>query len=651
MVELTLDDSHTETASARVRELEKRINEARVAYYNGQPAISDDEYDALSDELLELKEDSPAVTAVGAPASDVSSWQKIAHVSPMGSLGKVQTVEGMTQWVRDHSRDLSANPVPYEELLISDKLDGISIELVYEDGDFVRGVTRGDGDIGEDITVNVLKMKGYPNHVPVEGQVVVRGEVVVHREDMEKHFPDQVSTRNTASGTSKRLDGKGCEHLKIYCYRVSEAPVDFVKHSDQLEWLESNEFFVPSWYVTVMAPGAKTPQDLWVEYQQTKRDELPYDIDGLVVSLNDLSYQLSLGDTHGRPEGEVAFKFAPITRETPAIGRECQVGSMGHITPIAVVRPVRLLGAEVQRASLYNWDYINKIGFYVGAKVLITRSNDVIPRVVSVTSSPQTPDKPPENCPECGTPTEWKGKHLICPNAAECPAQLEGRLKLWIKNLGILEWGDVLIEKVVESGLVKSVPDFYKLSQAQLAGLERMGPSSAKKARDQLWGVVPVSLEDLVGSLGIPLCGKSTMAEVVGAGIDTVGKLKTATVTQLQDIPGMGPKRAKALVGWLARSSSTIDELVEVGVKIKSKTTGALTGKSFCFTGKMKNKRPVLEKMASDAGGQIKNSVGKGLTYLVISDPNSTSSKAQAARKNGTTCISEGSFLEMVGHE
>lgn len=651
MTEYTLDDVFADEAAERIRELEKRLSVARDSYYNGQPTISDEEYDALADELLELKSDSPAVIAVGSPVPEVTAWEKRAHIAPMGSLDKVQTSEEMTQWVREHSRDLSDRPVPYEELLITDKLDGISIELVYEDGTFLRAVTRGDGEIGEDITANVLKMQGYPQTISLEDIVVVRAEIVVHREDMEPHFPGQVSTRNTASGTSKRLDGVGCEHLRLYSYRVPEAPIDFVKHSDQLEWLEEQGFDTPSWYVTVMAPGAKTPQDLWVEYQQTKRDELPYDIDGLVVSLNDMDYQLSLGDAHGRPNGEIAFKFAPITRETPAIGRECQVGSMGTITPIAVVRPVRLLGAEVQRASLYNWDYINKIGFYVGAKVLITRSNDVIPRVVAVTSSPQEPDKPPETCPECGTPTEWSGKHLICPNAAECPAQLEGRLKLWVRNLGILEWGDVLIEKVVEEGLVGSVPDLYRLTQAQLEGLDRMGASSAKKARDQLWGVVPVSLEDLVGSLGIPLCGKITMAEVVGAGLDTVEKLKVATLTQLQDIPGMGPKRAKSLMGWLSRSGDTLDEMIEVGVKIKPKVSGSLTGKSFCFTGKMKNKRPVLEKMASDAGGQVKDRVGKGLTYLVISDPNSTSSKAQAARKNGTTCISESDFLGMVGHE
>ena len=367
-----------------------------------------------------------------------------------------------------------------------------------------------------------------------------------------------------------------------------------------------------------------------------------------MVSFNNLAYQLSLGDTNGRPKGEIAFKFSAITRETVALGVEYQVGGAGRITPIAVVKPVRLLGAVVQRASLYNWDYINKIGFYPGARVLITRSNDVIPRVISVTSERQPPVKPLEFCPECGTSTEWEGKYLLCPNAAECPSQLEGRLKLWVRNLGILEWGDVLLEKIVSAGMAKSVPDLYRLTQAQLASLDRMGEASAKKALDQLWGANPVSLEDLVGSLGIPLCGRSTMAEVIAAGINDIPKLKVATLTQLQDIPGLGPKRAQSLVGWLRRSSGVLDEFLEVGLKVRTQVVGGLTGKSFCFTGTMTNKRPVLEKRVKDLGGIVKDRVGKGLTYLVISDPNSTSAKAQAARKNGTVCISEDSFLSMA---
>jgi DNA ligase (NAD+) len=204
---------------------------------------------------------------------------------------------------------------------------------------------------------------------------------------------------------------------------------------------------------------------------------------------------------HGRPKGSVAFKFTPITRETIATGLVLQVGGQGHITPVAEVRPVNLLGASVRRASLYNWAYIRQIGFYVGARVTITRANDVIPRIVSV-SAPQPDSTPaPTTCPECGGPTEWDGEYLTCPNAAECPAQVEGRLKKWVKELGILEWGDALIERVVQAGLAVTVAGLYGLSEASLASLDRMGPASARKAREQLWSVLPLSLDRLLGSL------------------------------------------------------------------------------------------------------------------------------------------------------
>lgn len=643
-----LDDAFVAKAEARIKDLERAIQESRDAYYNGRPTLSDEAFDALVDELASLKGDSPGVTSIGAPPPKDSAWPKVQHSIPMGSLDKVQGLDEITQWVHKVSRPLKGKIIPYEELLVTEKLDGISISVTYESGRLVQAVTRGDGLVGEDITPNVARMKGALSEVPFEDPVTLRGEIVLHKEDLKEFFAGKANPRNAASGTSKRLDGKGCDHLNVYFYQVF-GPA-FTKDSDQYVWLDSKGFQTPRWYVTVMAPGAKTPQDLWVEYQQSLRDILPYEIDGLVVRLNDLTYQQSLGDLHGRPKGAVAFKFTPVTRDTEAVGLDFQVGSTGRITPVGVVKPVNLLGAEVRRASLYNWAYINQIGFHVGARVTITRSNDVIPRIVSVLKSSRSPDPPPAKCPECNLPTEWDGEYLVCPNTAECPAQVEGRLKKWVQTLGILEWGDILIEKIVQAGLASDVPGLYRLSQASLEGLERMGEASAKKALERLWGVLPLPLESFVGALGIPLCATSTLELVVGAGFDTLDKLQAVTLNQLLQIPGLGPKRAKALRGWLDRNPQLLREMLAAGITLRPPLSGSLSGKSFCFTGKMATKRPLLEKMVKDAGGQVKKSVGKGLTYLVTSDPNSTSSKAEAARKNGTTCLSEETFLTMVGH-
>lgn len=633
-------------AVADATALEAQIQQAREAYYNGHPFMDDASFDELVDSLVALKADSLAITAVGATVPSDSSWPKTRHEIPMGSLDKVQSVDAVTGWIINHSRPADATQTAFEELLVTEKLDGISISVAYDKGRLQHAVTRGDGNVGEDITPNVARMQGIPRGLDFDRPVTLRGEIVLHKVDLAKHFPSNANARNTAAGTAKRLDGKGCEHLTVYFYQVHG--LDLAKDSDQFLWLESYGFKRPNWYVTAMVPGAKTPQDLWVDYQTKLRDELPYEIDGLVVRLNDLAYQVSLGELHGRPRGAVAFKFTPITRSTTAIGLTAQVGGQGRITPVAEVRPVNLLGASVRRASLYNWGYIRQIGFHVGSRVTITRSNDVIPRIVAVDNPVPDGAPAPAHCPECHAPTEWDGDYLTCPNTAECPAQVEGRLRRWVKELGILEWGDALVERVVQERLATTVAGLYRLSEEALAGLDRMGPASARKARDQLWSVLPLPLESFLGALGIPLCATSTLEIIVGAGFDSLDAITGATVEQLENIGGVGPKRAQSLVGWLARNHELVHDMLASGVTIKPPTKGRFTGKSFCFTGKMVEKRPVLEKLVKDAGGQVKKSVGKGLSYLVTADPASASGKAAAARQHGTACISEAEFLEML---
>lgn len=631
-----------EVKGGRVKELEEQVAQARDDYYNDQPSVPDEVYDAWVDELAGLKEDSPAVTAIGAPP--VSAWPKVEHSVPMGSLDKVQTLDEMTNWIQGVSRK-------NEKLFVTEKLDGISVSLKYdEQGKFVQALTRGDGTTGEDITPNVAKMKGVLHRLPRPVSAMLRGEIVLLKADHKEYFPDKANPRNTASGTSKRLDGTGCEHLTVMIYRVLEVE-DIQTEVDQFNFLHEMGFLTPRSYESAMTPGVKTPHDLWVDYQSYLREELPYEIDGLVVRLNDLVHQWSLGERNGRPKGAVAFKFAPITRETVAVERIDQVGGTGRITPVAVFKPVRILGAEISRASLYNQAYVEQIGFGKGAKILVSRANDVIPRVVSVTGTAVKVSQAPTQCPECGTETERDGEYVVCPNVGGCPAQTEGRIKTWVTKQGILEWGGVLIQKVVTEGLVKSVPDLYRLTHEQVAGLERMGDSSAKNALAELWKVVPMDLESFTGCLGIPLCGRTTMQTVVDAGFDTLDKISGATQGELQAVPGMGPKRAAALCAWLVKHDDLFDEMLEVGIKIKERSVGNLTGKSVCFTGKSNLKRAELERLAKEAGGTVKKSVGKGLSFLVLADPNSNSTKAKAARKNGTECISEESLLEMVGYD
>jgi DNA ligase (NAD+) len=435
--------------------------------------------------------------------------------------------------------------------------------------------------------------------------------------------------------------------LTIFFYHVAEGH-EFESEGEQFEWLSSQGLKIPNWYVTAMTPGIRTPHDLWLEYQQFKRDELDYEIDGLVVRLNNFVKQLALGETDGRPKGAVAFKFAPMTRESVLQRIDWQVGGSGRITPVAIFNPVRVLGAEITNASLYNYGYIKSLGLDIGATILIARAMDVIPRVAAVRKSTGTVAAAPRTCPSCGSETQMDGEYLVCPNTAGCPAQAVGRIKRYVTVLDVKEWGDTLLEKLVNGGLVQDVSDLYRLTEAQLADVDRMGKKSAEKVLKTLWAKNPIPLESLLGALSIPLCGPTMVKIAMDAGYDTIPKLKAANIEELSSIEGFGPVKAQTLWIWLRDNSGIVDKLVMLGVKIKAKVHGNLNGKSFCFTGASSRPRTELENLVKAAGGDVKSSVGKKLTYLVMADANSTSSKAQAARKNGTVCLSEADFMKMV---
>jgi len=373
-------------------------------------------------------------------------------------------------------------------------------------------------------------------------------------------------------------------------------------------------------------------------------------IDGLVVSIDDLMTQALLGEKDSCPVGSVAFKFAPITRETILRKIEWQVGGTGRITPVAVFEPVGLLGATVTNASLYNIQYIRDLELDVGAKIIVARANDVIPRVVSVRIGTGTVASPPDKCPVCGSDLQMEGKYLVCPNSASCPAQAVGRVQRYVKGLDIKDLGETLIERLVEDELVRTPADLYRLTVEDLAGVERMGVKSAQTVHKNLWSKNPVALDVLLGSLSIPGIASATIQMVMSAGYDTWEAIQRASEGDFGKVSGLGPVKAKSLSEWLyGPGKALVADLLESGVKIKEKVVGRLTGQSFCFTGTMKRyKRDELEAMVEGAGGVVKDRVVKGLNYLVMSDPTSGTTKAQAAKKHGTKCISEDDFLRMV---
>lgn len=623
-------------SSDRIKELSKDIIKARVDYYNNQPKVSDKVFDAWIDELRTLDPTHKAVTAIGAPVVP-SEWKKAKHQIPMGSLDKVNLPTELTKWVDSHAAG--------ETLFCTEKLDGLSIEVIYENGKLVQAITRGDGEIGEDVTANVIKMGGV--HSTLKGNFTgsLRGEIIMTKSNHKKFFPDKANPRNAASGTCKRLDGVGVDKLDILFYQVL-GDIEFKTELSQMSWLYNiQKLKVPGFWSRSSADDVNKH---WRNYQDNTRDKIDYDIDGLVIRINDLDKQAALGDKDMRPKGAIAFKFDNEARESIIRDITWQVGNSGRLTPVATVDPVTLVGATVTRASLYNLSYIEELGLDIGAKVLVARANDVIPRIEELIKGTKTIAKPPSNCPECGGMTIMDGENLTCTNTEHCPAQIIGRIKNWIKELNLLEWGDTLIEKLVESKKVITVSDLYELSVKDIAILDRMGQKSAQKCFDILWANVDVPLDVFLGALSIQMIGGSTIRAIMNAGCDTLEKFGQLKAEDFEQVPGVGPTKSMFLADGLRRNQKLILKLLENGVKIKDKIVGIMTGKSICFTGAMQNKRPVLEKMAADAGADIKASVGKGLTYLVIADPNSTSSKAVTARKLGTTLLSEEDFIELL---
>lgn len=626
----------TTTSKKRIKELEKIITQARHDYYNNQPTLEDDVFDAYVDELKELDPNNKAITSIGAPI--VSEWAKATHTTIMGSLEKINHSEQLEKFIQDNE---------IKEIFIAEKLDGISISTIWENGKFVQGITRGNGEVGEDITVNVKNMQGIPKEIPFKDHLIVRGEIILKHSTFNKYFSKEgyKSVRNAASGIAKRYDGEGTEHLHVLMYTVSDGQ-DFKTEVEQFKFLREQGFLVPN---TSLHPSIESVIEEYNEYHDSKRKQLDYDIDGLVCRENNISKQIYLGDHNGRPKGAIAFKFENESKVSVLRDIIPQTGNTGVITPVGIIDKVTLVGAEVGRASLYNYGYIKKLGLDIGAEVLVVRANDVIPRIEKVIKSTGTIAEHPKTCPECDAPTKFNGEYLMCPNKAECPAQGLGRLKIWVREQGILDWGPKILKKLVEAGLVEDVSDLYKLSPEDMVGVDRMGQKLAEKLVRLMDGARELPLANFIGGLGIAGIGTTSIKNIINAGYDTLEKIQEMSIEEIDAIEGFGSITAGNFYYGLLENAERIQNILDAGVTIKEKVEGGLSGKSFCVTGSMPSgkKRAEIHKVIEGHGGTVKKSVGKGLNYLICEKHDSN--KAEAAKKYGTKCITEVEFFSMIG--
>lgn len=629
----------------RIRELEELIRMHQDLYYNAQPIISDEDFDALWDELGRLDPANPLLRKLGEDRLD--GWPKSRHVMPMGSQSKATDPAGFYAW---------AAKMPFSRFIVQYKLDGASLELQYEKGLLARAVTRGDGAWGDEITPNARRMNGVLGNLPVPFDGAVRGEVLMSHEVHAAKYPDKANCRNAANGLMKRKDGTGSEDLDVICYDA-EGSVGggsaFGDEREKIEWLSSAGFTV------VPTRILDSPKEV-VEYRgmvMTERASLDHDIDGLVIK----GIEIDPEDlAKPRPEKQIAFKFSPEEAVTRLVGVEWSESGALY-TPIGIVEPVRLAGTTVQRANLCNPDMIRGMDLMIGSMVVITKRGEIIPKIETLVENPESarPIWQPEKCETCGSALVDGGTSLYCPNE-KCPKKELHRLDKWLSVLDIKDFGSAILQRLHDSGRVRTIADLYTLEAGELSEFERMGAVLARKILRNLRAVREVSLAEFLAGFDIEGVGLLVAEKLIAAGFDTLEALFAASAEDLDRAEGIAEKMAETIRAGLASLRGEMEAVIESGAVAIRKPSAeapaggegasAVRGKSFCITGELRSmKRPEAEKLIRDLGGSARSSVSKDLDYLVTNDQSSGSSKNLKAKQLGIPVIDEDAFLRMAG--
>lgn len=657
-----------DTDNLRISELENLILKYQKSYYTGEAEISDAEFDKLWDELKALDPENKILKRVGSDLNDDvqyqsisgnasdSTFEKAQHLIPMGSQEKAANPEAFMAW---------AVKMPFKDFLVEYKLDGASLEMQYENGLFVKAVTRGDGTTGDDITKNVLKMQGLVKELDDKSLTGgVRGEVLMSHDVHKRLYPDKANCRNAANGLMKRKDGSGSENLMIICYDARFVDADgrpssvqpFKTESEKMLWLEKQGFRTSP---LKKCQGAEEVIEYRSEVME-KRSSLEYDIDGLVIKNDYIDFEDA---DRARPEKQIAFKFS--LEEAVSIVREVQWSESGSTyTPIAVFDTVELAGTKVSRASLANPDIMRSLGIKIGSHVVVVKRGEIIPKIESVVHNIPLSElnnlKPvelPQKCSVCGHMLLDEGTRLYCPNT-QCKKRIQHRIEKWVSVLDIRDFGITLIDKLFSSGLINSVKDIYELTEEKLTpfflneesiekGNESKGAAKVIKAINAR---KKMKLSAFIAGLDIEGIGETQMEKIVESGFDTLEKLLNASEADIEKVYGFAKITAHDLVEGLKNLSDEISALVPDIITIeKPLTDGKLSGMTFCFTGELYTmKRSEAENLVKQKGGSAKSSVVKGLSYLVTNDTSSGSSKNKKAKELGIPVIDEKEFLELV---
>jgi DNA ligase (NAD+) len=653
----------------RAEKLRETIHHHEHLYYVlDAPEISDAEYDALMRELQELEQahpelatpDSPTVRVGGKPRE---GFQKVVHSSPMLSLDNALTPEELRAFdarVRDL---LGGAKYRYVAEL---KMDGLSMAARFREGRFEQAITRGDGAVGEDVTENARTIRSLPLRTKHPAAFEVRGEVVFNRKAFEKLNAERekeglakfANPRNAAAGSLRVLEPgiTASRRLDYYAYFAFDEHGQFMfdSHWKSLEWLDEQGFKVNP--KRKLCEGLEEVLAFCSEWE-AERENLPYEIDGVVVKVDSLAQQRQLGFTAKAPRWAIAFKYAAQQKETQIVDIGVQVGRTGALTPVAFLTPVGVGGVTVSRATLHNEDEIARLGVQIGDSVLIERSGDVIPKVVRLTKEgrDRRPFRMPSKCPVCGG-------HIVreegeaasrCVNT-NCPARLKESIGHFASRgvLNIDGMGDVLIEQLVDKGMVKSVADLYLLTEDQLAGLDRMGKKSAANVIRNIERSKKLPMPRVLGALGIRFVGERT-AELLADYFGDLDKIASASAEELQAAEEVGPKVAESIREFFdeARNCELVDRLRAAGLQfhhaVKKRAGGPLQGLTFVITGTLPDmSREDAKAKIESAGGKVAAAVSKKTHFLLAGED--AGSKLEKARELGVEIIDQKQLLSKL---
>ena len=646
------------TLAARADELRAQIEEANYRYYAlDDPQITDAEFDVLLRELVELERKHPELQTPDSPTQRVGAsasqrFAPYAHARPMLSLANAVSVDELRAF-DERARKLAGAGVEYVCEL---KIDGLAIALDYRDGSLVRGGTRGDGRVGEDVTANLRTIKTIPLRLRSTGStpfLEARGEVYLRKSDFERLNGEReredlaafANPRNAASGGIRQLDPAltAKRRLSFFAYQLAVDEGD--RSAPKTQWDALARLRTLGFPVNPHVHRAATLDEV-IEYctnSERKRDSFDYEIDGVVVKVNDFTQQERLGVVARDPRWAIAFKFKPREARTKLVDIAIAVGRTGTLNPSAVLTPVQIGGVTVKSATLHNVDYIKNNDIRIGDTVLVTRAGDVIPRVVGPVLSERTGRerkfKMPQRCPVCGSDVDHPPDEAMsrCTNAA-CPAQAYERLRHFASRgaMDIEGLGDVLAQQLTELNLVRDIADTYKLNESALADVPRMGKKSIENLLRNIEASKQRGSARLLYGLGIRFVGTQT-AQILVDDFGTIDAIAEADEETLQRSEGIGPEVARSVALFFKQQPNRemIERLREAGVVMSApkrvKTGGALSGKSFVLTGTLPNlTREAAAEMIVAAGGKVTGSVSKKTDYVVVgSEPGSKLTKAE----------------------